>query len=103
MTFGNNLSIREAGVYINKYVLSIPELIIFDTDNEVVYCARFVKVECNTFEMTKEMYVGAISTVLGCNAERGCLLVVYSDISLVMYSIPSNNRLSGALVDFITE
>ena len=81
MTFGNNLSIREAGVYINKYVLSIPELIIFDTDNEVVYCARFVKVECNIFEMTKEMYVRAISTVLGCNAERGCLLVVYSDIS----------------------
>ena len=105
MTFGGNLVIKEAGIYTGNGVISTPDLIVVDTDDNTEYCVVVIAVEDNTFDLTEEMVSHAMLTTHSCNAVKGCLLLLHSDISCTIFSVPSNAKLSGdfqCLIDSYT-
>ena len=101
LTFGANLFVREAGFFTRGQVVSTPELVIVDKSEAVIYCVVLVEVETNTFEFDEEMVTTAILSAYSCKACRGCLLVLYSDISCVVYSVPNDEKLAEDSISLI--
>ena len=93
MTFGGNLRVHEAGIFSENDVSSTPDVIVVDKDNNIVYSVVFVAVEDNSFDITEEMLSLAIMTAHSCNAVKGCLVLLHSEISCTVFSVPNNVKL----------
>ena len=102
MSFGSNLSVRQAGLYVGSRVLAVPDMVVIDKENNVVYCVVSIEVQRSTLKVNDEMISNAIMTAHSCNASKGCLLLLHSDISLVVFSVPKSPDISQKFLDIIS-
>ena len=102
MSFGSNLSVRQAGLYVGSRVLAVPDMVVIDKENNVVYCVVSIEVQRSTLKVDDEMISNAIMTAHSCNASKGCLLLLHSDISLVVFSVPKSADISQKFLDIIS-
>ena len=101
LTFGGNFQVNESGMFAGNKVLSTPDLVVVNKAIVVTYCVEFVAVETNTFKCTEEMFTAAIMSAHSSNAAKGCLLVLYSEISCVVFSVSNNSELCQAMLSLI--
>ena len=101
MSFGSNMLVREAGLYVGCGVVSSPNLVVVDKEDNIVYSVVFIEVDGNTTEVTEEMITTALLTSHSCNSLKGCLLVLHSVSSLIIHTVPSCRELSQKFLTII--
>ena len=108
MTFGRNMVAKDGGLYTNDGLISAPDLIVLDVIsnrlefcNRIEFCVKVIHVETQTFKIKDEMVVAGILSSFLVNAVRGCLVVLHSDVSCVVYNVPRNDELAQKMLGFI--
>ena len=99
ITFGANMFVKEVGIFVANKLVSTPDLIVVNKENEIMYTVIFNEVLIDTFENSEEIISTAHLTSFCCNAVKGSLIVNFSDVSFVVSSVPNNPKLSE---DFIS-
>ena len=101
MSFGSNMSVREAGLYAGSGVVASPNLVVVDKDENIVYSVVFSEVKRNTLQVNEEIISNAMLTAHSCNASKGCLVLLHSEVSLVVFSVPYSADVSQKFLDII--
>ena len=92
MTFGNNLVLKECGIFIKSGVGSAPDLIVCKGE-QIEFSIKIYRVEIDTFHISEEVMVSALVSSFTVDARRGCLVVLCSNETMVVHSIPRNDDL----------
>ena len=82
-------------------------IVLDEISNRLEFCSRIefsvkvIHVETQTFKIRDEMVVAGILGSFIVNAVRGCLVVLHSDVSCVVYNVPRNDELAQKMLGFI--
>ena len=102
MTFGNNLYLRNAGIYSKDSVYGHPDLLAFNRENdEITYTVIFSNSETYHCYVDEEHLVRCIVNAFVVGATRGCLLVLISEVGQLVYSIPREDEIVNKVLAFI--
>ena len=98
MTFGLNCWIKQSGIFIRNGVSSIPDLLVYSTADKLKYCLSGFETDRSIFEVTMEMIMQSVVDGYICNTENGSLAVKWTDVSMVVFSIPNDNALAKLIL-----
>ena len=103
ITFGNNMVIREGGLFSLESIGCAPDFVVVDSpdNDEVIFCGKTFKVEVQTFRYTDEMLTASLASATIANASKGCLMVVYSEESMVVFNVSRNDELINSMITFV--
>ena len=99
VTFGNNFVIREGGFFLNKGRGCSPDLVVVNSpeSDEIIFTVKAFEVEVQTFHYTEEMLTISLASATISNAAKGCLMVVFSKDSLVVFNVSRNDDVVEAM------
>ena len=101
ITFGNNMVIREGGLFVLESIGCAPDFVVTSPDNdELIFCGKTFKVEVQTFRYTDEMLTASLASATIANASKGCLMVIYSEESMVVFKVSRNDELINSMITF---
>ena len=103
LTFGRNMVLRDGGLFVRNGLCSTPDLVVMEEigSPRIEFCVKIFPVESQTFKVKEEMVVAAIASSLIVDAVRGCLVVLCSDMSCVVYNVPRTDSLAERCLGFI--
>ena len=103
MSFGRNMVLRDGGIYVKDGICSTPDLVVVSEpeSEEIKFAVKIFKVDVQTFKFTEEMLITALICSSVTNASRGSLLVLYSDLSCVVFDLARNDRIVDKLLGVI--
>ena len=102
MTFGNNLYLRNAGIYSKDSVYGHPDLLAINRENdEIIYTVVFSNSETYHCYVDEEHLVRCIVNAFVVGATRGCLLVLISEVGQIVYSIPREDEIVSKVLALI--
>ena len=102
MSFGRNMVLRDAGIFIKDGVCTSPDLVVLTKPNSecIEFSVKIYEVAEQTFKFTEEMLIASLVSSSIANASRGCLLVLYSTLSCVVFDVPRNDTVVDKILHF---
>ena len=97
----NNCKILKAGLYCENGVGAVPDLAVEDQSGHLEYIVIFQRVLMKSHNMTSQMLATCVTSSYICKPTKGCLLVLFTDTSLVVYSVGLDSELVKTMLTFI--
>ena len=103
VTFGKNMVVKDGGFFVRNGVCSTPDLVVVENleNDKIEFTVKLFRVEGQTFKFTEEMVVASLMCSLIAKSSRGCLLVLHSDVSFVVFNIPRNDGVAINMLKFV--
>ena len=102
MAFGKNLIMEDGGIFLQDGVCGCPDLLVTNLSrNEIIYSVVFVSVDIQIFHVTEEMLTNCLVNSLLVKPTKGCLLVLFSDSTCVVYSVDRDDKLGEKMIKFV--
>ena len=103
MTFGKNMILMEGGLFVTDRMGSSPEFVAMPNINSKVieFSVKVFREDTNTFQISEEHVVAGLASAYIVNASKGCLVVLYSYESCVIFSLKRNDDLIVKMRSFI--
>ena len=103
MSFGQNMVLREGGIFVKDGICSTPDLLVVSKpDSEIVeFTVKIFNVSLQTFKFTEEMLIAALISSSISNASRGSLIVLNSELSIVVFNVPRRDEAVEQVLKFV--
>ena len=102
ITFGNNVLIHEAGIFLNNCILALPDLLVINVYDQLVeYIVIFNEVSDNVFSCPLDLLVNCLISIKISNVRKGGLIVNYSESNFVVFSVVLHEDLADLMIKFV--